>query len=77
MYVCRILASTFAEPSTPCMMMPAPSLLAEPSRPRAKYGLSAEIRTWQDGSDMVSTWIFEWVASEFHGAEEYSVRGSR
>lgn len=40
MYVCRTLDSTDVEPSSACLIIPAPSLFAEPSRPRAKYGRS-------------------------------------
>lgn len=40
MYVCRTLDSTVTEPSGECLMTPAPSLLAEPSKPRAMQSLS-------------------------------------
>ena len=40
MYVCLTFESTSVEPSGECLIMPAPSLLADPSSPRAIYGLS-------------------------------------
>lgn len=40
MYVCRTLDKTVAEPSMLCLITPTPSLLAEPSRPIARYGRS-------------------------------------
>lgn len=39
-YVCLTLERTWVEPSGSCCMIPAPNLLAEPSSPRAMYGLS-------------------------------------
>lgn len=41
MYVCRTLDKTVAESSSLCLITPIPSLLADPSRPIAKYGRSA------------------------------------
>ena len=40
MYVCLTLDKTVVDPSGSCLMIPAPSLLAEPSRPSAMYGRS-------------------------------------
>ena len=40
MYVCRIFDKTVVLPSGACLIIPAPSLLADPSRPRARYDLS-------------------------------------
>ena len=40
MYVCLTLDKTMVDPSVSCLMIPAPSLLAEPSRPSAMYGHS-------------------------------------
>jgi hypothetical protein len=40
MYVCRTLDKTVVEPSMSCLITPIPSLLAEPSRPIARYGRS-------------------------------------
>lgn len=39
-YVCLTLERTRVEPSVECLMIPAPNLLADPSSPRAIYGLS-------------------------------------
>lgn len=39
-YVCRTFDRTVVDPSGECLMMPAPSLLAEPSSPKAIYALS-------------------------------------
>ena len=39
-YVCLTLERTWVEPSGQCLIIPAPNLLAEPSSPRAIYGLS-------------------------------------
>ena len=38
MYVCLTFESTTEEPSGQCFINPAPSLFAEPSRPKAKIG---------------------------------------
>lgn len=40
MYVCLTLERTAVDPSGECLIIPAPSLLADPSRPSAKYGFS-------------------------------------
>ena len=40
MYVCLTFDKTVVDPSGSCLMIPAPSLLAEPSRPSAIYGHS-------------------------------------
>lgn len=40
MYVCLTLDKTAVDPSESCFIIPAPSLLAEPSRPSARYGHS-------------------------------------
>ena len=36
MYVCLTLDKTVVNPSGSCLIIPAPSLLAEPSKPSAK-----------------------------------------
>ena len=41
MYVCLTFDRTVVDPSGECFMMPAPSLLADPSKPSAMYGFSA------------------------------------
>lgn len=40
MYVFRTFDNASLDPSGECLMIPAPSLFAEPSRPSARYGLS-------------------------------------
>lgn len=40
MYVWRTFARTTVLPSGLCWIIPAPSLFADPSRPKAKIGLS-------------------------------------
>lgn len=42
MYVCLTFDRTSVEPSGECLIMPAPSLFADPSSPRAMYGLSVQ-----------------------------------
>lgn len=66
MYVCRILDKTVADPSVECLMIPAPSLLADPSSPSARKGrptlnsahptfLIVDEKTWGAQKCFVST----------------------
>ena len=53
--------STVDDPSISCRMIPAPSLFAEPSSPRARYGLSVMKTPKLIASEARSTrtWVFQ------------------
>ena len=60
MYVCRTFESTDDEPLMSCFMIPAPNLLAEPSRPRARYARSAIFKSSKtEWMIVVHTWLLQ------------------
>jgi hypothetical protein len=59
--VCLMFDKTEDEPSGACLIIPAPNLLAEPSRPSANTGRSVNV-SLSEGSSRSrfdKTWIFQ------------------
>lgn len=65
MYVCLTFESTAEEPSGQCLITPAPSLFAEPSRPRANIGRSLFFyqSSWTRQIEKQLTWVPQWGLS--------------
>ena len=59
--MCLMFDNTEDEPSGACLIMPAPNLLAEPSRPSANTGSSVNVFLSEGSSRsrFNKTWIFQ------------------